>query len=281
MEFVTLNNGVKMPILGYGAYKVPAKETKQCVLDALSVGYRMIDTAQHFGNEAEIGEAVRESGIARQDLFLGSKIWFTMYDRVDEAVEKSLDHFKTDYLDLMLIEHPIGDYYKAWDALQKVYEDKKVRAIGVSGFKADRVMDLGDHTGTKPMVDQLETHPFMQQVNAKAWMDKCDCQLMAWGPFGQGHEGLNNYETLKDIMDKYGKSLNQIILRWNIQRGIAVVPKTVQKSRMEANFDVFDFEMEKGDLIRISEIDEGRSLFMDGEEPDTYQWLLAQPPVVQ
>ncbi|MBD5559040.1 MAG: aldo/keto reductase [Clostridia bacterium] len=281
MENVKLNNGVEMPMVGYGAYGVAAKDTKQCVLDALEVGYRMIDTAQHYGNEAEVGEAVKESGVARGDLFLGSKIWFTMYERVEDAVKKSLDNFQTDYLDLMLIEHPIGNYYKAWEALQKLYEDKKVRAIGVSGFKADRVMDLGDHTGTKPMVDQLETHPFLQQVNAKAWMDKCSCQLMAWGPFGQGHEGLFDYDILKKVADKYGKSLNQIILRWNIQRGIVVVPKTVQKSRMEANIDVFDFDLEKGDLIHISEMDEGRSLFLDGDEPDTYQWLLAQPPVVQ
>lgn len=281
MEYVTLNNGVKMPMVGYGAYKVPAKETKQCVLDALSVGYRMIDTAQHFGNEAEIGEAIKESGLDRSELFLGSKIWFTMYERVEEAVEKSLEHFQTDHLDLMLLEHPIGNYYKAWDALQKVCADKKVRAIGVSGFKADRVIDLADHTDTTPMVNQLETHPFMQQVNAKAWMDRCNCQLMAWGPFGQGHEGLFDHQILKEVADKYGKSLNQIILRWNIQRGIVVVPKTVQKSRMEANIDIFDFDMEKGDLIKISEMDEGRSVFMDGDEPDTYQWLLAQPPVVQ
>ena len=281
MENVTLNNGVEMPIVGYGAYKVPAKDTKQCVLEALGVGYRMIDTAQHYGNEAEIGQAVLESGIARTELFLGTKIWFTMYERIEDAVDKALDNIQTDYLDLVLLEHPIGNYYKAWESLQKLYADKKIRAIGVSGFKADRVLDLGDHTGCKPMVNQLETHPFLQQVNAKAWMDKCNCQLMAWGPFGQGHEGLFDYQVLHDIADKYGKSLNQIILRWNVQRGIAVVPKTVQKSRMEANIDIIDFEMEKGDLIKISEMDEGRSLFLDGDEPDTYQWLLAQPPVVQ
>ena len=270
-----------MPILGYGCYKLAKKDTERCITDALEVGYRMFDTAKNYGNEEEIGKAVKASGIAREDLFLTSKVWINDYHHTEDAVNKTMEAMGTDYMDLMLLHHPLGRYLEAWEALEKMYEDKKIRAIGVANFKAHRLVDLAKTADHAPMVDQLETHPFLQQVNAKEWTEKYKCVLMAWGPFGEGHEGLFSHPVLQEVANKYGKSIPQIILRWNIQRGIAVAPKTEVKSRMEENFDVFDFELEKGDLIKISEIDEGRSLFMDGEEPDTVEWLMAQPPVVQ
>ena len=241
MEYVTLSNGVKMPILGYGVYQVTKDECERCVLDALDAGYRSIDTAQSYFNEEEVGSAIRKSGVPRQEIFLTSKVWVKHYgyEEARKSVEESLRKLQTDYLDLMLLHQPFNDYYGAYRALEDMYEEGKLKAIGVSNFYPDRLVDLASFTKIPPMVNQIETHVLNQRQEDHTWMEKYKVAHEAWAPFGEGRGGLFENETLKDIGRKYGKTTAQVMLRWNIQRGVIVLPKSTHKERMIQNMDVF------------------------------------------
>ena len=245
MEYVTLSNGVRMPILGYGVYQVTKDECERCVSDALRAGYRHIDTAQSYFNEEEVGNAIAASGIPREELFLTTKVWVEHYgyEACKASVLESLWKLKTDYIDLMLLHQPFSDYYGAWRALEELYEEGKLRAIGVSNFYPDRLVDICSFARIRPMVNQVETHVLNQQVEAKKWMDKYGVQIEAWAPFGEGRGGLFQNEVLTGIGAKYGKTSAQVMLRWHIQRGVVVIPKSTHYERMAQNFDVFDFAL--------------------------------------
>lgn len=234
MEYVTLTNGVKMPILGYGVYQVTKDECEQCVLDALEVGYRSIDTAQSYFNEEEVGSAIKKSGVLREEIFLTSKVWVEHYgyEATRKSVEESLRKLQTDYLDLMLLHQPFADYYGAYRALEDMYDEGKLKAIGISNFYPDRMVDIASFARIRPMVNQVETHVLNQQTEAKKWMDKYGVQIEAWAPFGEGRRGLFTNEVLAAIGEKYGKTTAQVMLRWNIQRGVVVLPKSIHKERM-------------------------------------------------
>ena len=244
MEYVKLNNGVEMPILGFGVYQIPKEETKECVLNAIKVGYRLIDTAQSYFNESEVGDAIKECGVPRSELFITTKVWIDNYgyDKCKESVLKSLEKLKTDYIDLVLLHQPFSDYYGAYRALEDLYEEGKIRAIGVSNFYPDRLADICLF-GRKviPAVNQVETNPLNGQVKAQENMEKYGVHIEAWAPFGEGRSGMFENVTLKKIGEKYNKSVAQVILRWLIQRGVIVVCKSTHVERMEENFDVFDF----------------------------------------
>lgn len=273
MEQVTLYNGVKMPIVGYGVYQVSKEECEHCVLDALAVGYRSIDTAQSYFNEEQVGNAIAKSNIPREDIFLTTKVWVEHYgyEETKKSVLESMGKLQTDYLDLVLLHQPFSDYYGAYRALEDLYNEGKLRAIGVSNFYPDRLVDIASFSRVKPMVNQVETHPFNQQVEAKKWMDKYGIQLEAWAPFGEGRGGLFENPVLAQIAEKYKKTTAQIILRWNIQRGIVVIPKSIHKSRMEENLNVFDFVLEQMDMHRISELDKKQSSFFSHSDPATVE----------
>ena len=238
MEFITLSNGVQMPMLGYGVYQVTRDECERCVSDALRAGYRHIDTAQSYFNEEEVGSAIQKSGIPREELFLTTKVWVEHYgyDACRASVLESMRKLKTDYIDLMLLHQPFSDYYGAWHALEDLYEGGKLRAIGVSNFYPDRLVDICSFARIKPMVNQVETHPLNQQIEAKQWMEKYGVQIEAWAPFGEGRGGLFQNEVLAGIGAKYGKSTAQVMLRWHIQRGVVVIPKSTHYERMVENF---------------------------------------------
>lgn len=273
MEQVTLYNGVKMPIVGYGVYQVSKEECERCVLDALAVGYRSIDTAQSYFNEEQVGNAIAKSNIPREDIFHTTKVWVEHYgyEETKKSVLESMGKLQTDYLDLVLLHQPFSDYYGAYRALEDLYNEGKLRAIGVSNFYPDRLVDIASFSRVKPMVNQVETHPFNQQVEAKKWMDKYGIQLEAWAPFGEGRGGLFENPVLAQIAEKYKKTTAQIILRWNIQRGIVVIPKSIHKSRMEENLNVFDFVLEQTDMHRISELDKKQSSFFSHSDPATVE----------
>lgn len=273
MEQVTLYNGVKMPIVGYGVYQVSKEECEHCVLDALAVGYRSIDTAQSYFNEEQVGNAIAKSNIPREDIFLTTKVWVEHYgyEETKKSVLESMGKLQTDYLDLVLLHQPFSDYYGAYRALEDLYNEGKLRVIGVSNFYPDRLVDIASFSRVKPMVNQVETHPFNQQVEAKKWMDKYGIQLEAWAPFGEGRGGLFENPVLAQIAEKYKKTTAQIILRWNIQRGIVVIPKSIHKSRMEENLNVFDFVLEQMDMHRISELDKKQSSFFSHSDPATVE----------
>ena len=237
MEYLTLQNGVKMPQLGYGVYQVSKDECERCVLDALKVGYRHIDTAQSYFNEEEVGNAIVKSGIPRKELFITTKVWVEHYgyDATKESVYTSMRKLKCDYIDLVLLHQPFGDYYGAWRALEDMYAEGKIRAIGISNFYPDRMVDICSFSRIRPMVNQVETHPFNQQVDAQEWMKKYGVQIEAWAPFGEGRGGLFTNETIAKIAQKYNKSVAQVILRWEIQRGIVVIHKSTHIERMEQN----------------------------------------------
>lgn len=271
MEYATLRNGVKMPILGYGVYQIPQESTKRCVLDAISVGYRSIDTAQAYHNEEGVGEAVSECGIPRDQLFLTTKIWINHggYEKAKESIDESLRKLKTDYIDLLLIHQPFNDYYGSYRAMEEAYKMGKVRAIGVSNFMADRFVDMASFTEIPPMVDQLEVHAFHQQKKIRPILEKYGAQLMAWAPLA---EGLNNIfidPTLVQIGRKYGKTAAQVDLRFLVQSGIIVIPKSTHKERMEENIDIFDFTLTDEEMASISSMDLGHSQFLDHTDPDT------------
>ncbi|MGN1130307.1 MAG: aldo/keto reductase [Ruminococcus sp.] len=276
MEYVTLSNGVKMPILGYGVYQVTKEECERCVLDALKVGYRHIDTAQSYFNEEEVGSAIEKSGIAREEIFLTTKVWIEHfgYEQTKNSIEVSLCKLRTDYIDLVLLHQPFSDTYGAWRALEELYEQGKIRAIGISNFYADRMVDFASFNIIKPMVNQMETHIFNQQKSLKEWADKYDIKLEAWAPLGEGRRGTFTNSVVSQIGKKYGKTPAQVMLRWNIQRGVVVIPKTTHIERMEENFNVFDFVLSDDDMELISALDKNESSFFSHQDPNMVQWFV-------
>lgn len=277
MEFVTLNNGVKMPILGYGVYQTPPDETKKCVLDALDTGYRSIDTAQAYGNEAGVGDAVAESGIARDEIFITTKIWISNagYENAKKSIDESLKKLKSDYIDLLLIHQPFGDYYGSYRAMEEAYRQGKARAIGVSNFYPDRYLDIEHFSEIKPAVNQMETHVFQQQKVLREYMAKHNTQLMSWGPFAEGRNDFFKNKVLSDIGAKYGKSVAQTALRFLIQSGVVVIPKSVHHERIQQNFEVFDFVLSAEDMKTIANLDTGNSLFFSHHDPATVEWFMS------
>ncbi|KAB4253895.1 aldo/keto reductase [Bacteroides uniformis] len=277
MENVKLYNGVEMPVLGYGVYQVTPEECERCVSDALSVGYRSIDTAQAYFNEQNVGDAVRKSGISREDIFLTTKVWISNAgeEKAGRSIEESLRKLQTDYIDLLLIHQPFGDYYGTWRAMEAAYKAGKVRAIGVSNFYPDRFIDLAEHTDIQPMVNQVETHVFNQQVNAQAIMKKYNTQIMSWGPFAEGRKDFFTNPVLAEIGRKYDKSVAQVALRYLLQREVVLIPKSTHIERMRQNFDIFDFMLSDEDLTAIAALDKGESLFFSHYDPDTVNFLLS------
>ena len=276
MEYVKLNNGVTMPILGFGVYQIPKEETKRCVLDAIKVGYRSIDTAQSYFNEAEVGEALLECGVPRAELFITTKVWIDNYgyENCKKSVEESLKKLKTDYIDLVLLHQPFSDYYGAYRALEDLYKEGKIKAIGVSNFYPDRLSDMSLF-GRKviPAVNQVETNPMNAQITAQENMEKYGVHIEALAPFGEGRNGLFENETLVNIGKKYNKSTAQVILRWWIQRGVIVVCKSTHVERIKQNFNVFDFELTSEDINQINQLDTGTSLFFNHQDPKMVDWF--------
>jgi diketogulonate reductase-like aldo/keto reductase len=276
MDYVTLNNGVKMPKLGYGVYQTPAEDTKRCVLDAIKVGYRHIDTAQAYGNESGVGDALAECGIPREEFFITTKIWISNagYETAKKSIEESLKKLRTEYIDLLLIHQPFGDYYGSYRAMEEAYEAGKVRAIGVSNFYPDRYLDIEHFAKIKPAVNQVETHVFQQQRVAKEYLAKNNCQIESWGPFAEGKNDYFNNPVLKEIGEKYGKTTAQVALRFLLQSDVVVIPKSVHAERMEQNFNVFDFELDADDMAKIEALDTGESLFFSHYDPNTVEWFM-------
>ena len=276
MEYVTLNNGVKMPILGYGVYLVTKEECERCVLDALKAGYRSIDTAQSYFNEEEVGNAIQKSGILREEIFLTTKVWVEHYgyEEAKKSVEESMRKLKTDYLDLVLLHQPFADAYGAYRALEEMYEAGKIRAIGISNFYVDRMVDFASFNRIKPMVNQVETHIYNQQENLKEWAEKYDIQLEAWAPFGEGRGGTFDNSVIVKLAEKYKKTPAQIMLRWHIQRGIVVIPKSTHFVRMKENFDVFDFVLSEEDMQEIAQLDRKESSFFSHQDPKMVEWFV-------
>lgn len=275
METVKLNNGIEMPILGFGVYQVEPSETENVVFDALQVGYRSIDTAAAYTNEEAVGRAIKRSGIPREELFITTKLWVqdAGQENAKKAFEKSMQKLGLDYLDLYLIHQPFGDYYGSWRAMEELYKEGRIRAIGISNFQPDRVMDLITHNEIVPAVNQIETHPFHQQIATQQFLKDNGIQIESWGPFAEGKNNLFNNENLKSIGDKYGKSIAQVVLRWLIQRDVVVIPKSVRKERMAENFDVFDFKLSTDDMESIKALDAAQSVFFDHRDPEMVKWL--------
>ena len=276
METVTLSNGVKMPVLGYGVYQVTPEECERCVLDALAAGYRLLDTAQSYFNEEQVGSAIRSSGVPREEIFLTTKVWVEHYgyEAARASVLESMRKLKTDYLDLVLLHQPFADYYGAYRALEELYEEGKIRAIGVSNFYPDRLVDLASFARIRPMVNQVEIHPYHQQQEAKHWMDKYGVQAEAWAPFGEGRGGLFRDSVLTEIGQKHGKTAAQVVLRWHLQRGVVVIPKSVRPERMRENIDVFDFALSAEEMERISALDQKQSAFFSHQDPNVVEWFV-------
>lgn len=276
MQHITLSNGVEMPLLGYGVYQVTKEECERCVLDALDAGYRLIDTAQSYFNEEEVGSAIGKSGIAREEIFLTSKVWLEHYgyDACRASVEESLRKLNTGYIDLMLLHQPFGDAYGAWRALEDLYEEGRLRAIGISNFYVDRMVEFANFNRIRPMVNQMETNPLCQQAELKSWAEKYGIQLEAWAPFGEGRGGLFESEVLSAIGAVHDKTAAQVMLRWNIQRGVVVLPKTVHRERMEENINVFDFELSAAEMVAIEALDTATSQFFDHRDPAMVEWFV-------
>ena len=263
MEYVTLNNGIKMPKLGYGVYQTPPEDTKRCVLDATEIGYRSIDTAQAYHNEEGVGAALTTSGLPREEFFLTTKVWITNagYEKAKASIEESMRKLQTDYLDLLLIHQPFGDYYGTYR--------------GVSNFGPDRYLDIEHFSTVKPAVNQIETHVFQQQKTAKKYLEKYGCQIESWGPFAEGRSDMFTNPVLTDIGAKYGKTAAQTALRFLIQSDVVVIPKSVHKDRMQQNFDIFDFTLTAEDMSAISALDGGESLFFSHYAPETVEWFMS------
>jgi 2,5-diketo-D-gluconate reductase A len=272
---VTLNNGVQMPILGFGVFQVAAEETEKVVIDALAAGYRHLDTAASYGNEEAVGRAIKASGIPRDQLFITTKMWIqhTGEDTAKREFDKSLRLLGLDYLDLYLIHQPLGDYYSSWHAMQKLHGEGLIKAIGVSNFHPDRLVDLITHNDIVPAVNQIETHPFFQRTADQQLMREHGVQIESWGPFAEGKNGLFTNPVLTEIGAGYGKSVAQVVLRWLTQRGVVVIPKSVRPERMAENLDVFDFQLTDDEMTRIAALDTGASLFFDHRDPDMVKWL--------
>lgn len=276
MEYVKLNNGIEMPILGFGVYQIPKEETKKCVLDAIKVGFRAIDTAQSYFNESEVGDAIVECGIPREELFITTKVWIDNYgyENCKESVMESLRKLKTDYIDLVLLHQPFSDYYGAYRALEELYEEGKIRAIGVSNFYPDRLTDICLFgRGVVPVINQVEVNPLNAQVEAQENMEKYGVKMEAWAPFGEGRNGLFTNEVLVSIGKKYNKSSAQVMLRWLIQRGVIIACKSTHIERMKENFNVFDFELSEDDMQEISKLDTSNSLFFNHQDPKMVEWF--------
>ncbi|WP_136807427.1 aldo/keto reductase [Desulfosediminicola flagellatus] len=276
MEKVLLNNGFEMPMLGFGVFQITdKKECERTVLDALETGYRMIDTAASYLNESAVGNGIKQSGIPREEIFITTKLWLedTGYESTKIAFEKSLSKLQLDYLDLYLIHQPYGDVYGAWRAMEDLYREGRVKAIGVSNFHPDRVMDLMIHNEVVPAVNQIETHPFCQQVKAHKFLAENNIQIESWGPFAEGRNNLFTNEMLQSIGNKYEKSIAQVVLRWLIQRGVVIIFKSVRKERMFENASVFDFKLSDEDMERISTLDQATSSFFDHRDPAIVKWL--------
>lgn len=276
METVRLNNGVEMPRMGYGVYQVTPAECERCVTDALSVGYRMIDTAQAYHNEEGVGNAVRRSGIDRREIFLVSKVWISNYgyEKAKASIDESLRKLQTDYIDLMLLHQPFCDRYGAYRALEEAYKERKLRAIGVSNFYPDHFIDLASNAEIVPAVNQVETHVFDQQVEPQRIMEEFGTRIMSWGPLAEGRNGFFTNETLAGIGAKYGKSVAQVALRWLIQRGVIIIPKSTHIERMQQNIDIFDFRLTDEDMAAIATLDTGRSLFFDHHDAETTRMFM-------
>ncbi len=277
MQHLVLNNGVKMPILGFGVFQIPeARECERVVTDALGVGYRLIDTAQAYGNEEAVGKAIRASGVPRDEIFLTSKVWISNSgeNKAMASIDESLRKLNTDYLDLMLIHQPFGDYYGTYRALEQALKMGKCRAIGLSNFFADRLVDLCNFMEVRPQVNQMETHVFQQQVALRPYLDKYKVQLESWGPFAEGKNNFFTQPLLTKIAAKRGKSVAQVALRFLIQSGIIAIPKSAHRQRMEENIDVFDFELKKSDIEQLRGLDTKRSLFCNHHDPEFVQALV-------
>lgn len=273
---VTLNNGVRMPMLGFGVFQVPLEETERVVTDALAAGYRHLDTAASYGNEEGVGRAIRASGIPREELFVTTKLWIQARpgeDAVKRAFDASLQRLGLDHLDLYLIHQPLGDYYAAWRAMQALHQDGSIRAIGVSNFYPDRLVDLIEHNEVTPAVNQVETHPFFQRRDYQQLMQERDVQIESWGPLAEGKNDIFTNPVLVAIGEAHGKSVAQVVLHWLIQRGVVVIPKSTRPERMAENLDVFDFELTGDEVSRIDDLDAGVSLAFDHRDPAMVSWL--------
>jgi 2,5-diketo-D-gluconate reductase A len=273
---VTLNNGVEMPLLGFGVFQVTdAGECERSVDEAIRVGYRLIDTAASYGNEEAVGRAIKRSGVAREELFVTTKLWIADAgdERTKPAFERSLKRLQLDYLDLYLIHQPIGDVYGAWRAMEELYREGRIRAIGVSNFQPDRIMDLMLHNQVVPAVNQIETNPFCQQIKTQKFLQENNVQIESWGPFAEGRNDIFQNDLLLSLAAKYKKTVAQIILRWLTQRGVVAIPKSVRKERIAENFDLFDFELSPGDMDVIAALDTGRSMFFDHRDPHMVKFL--------
>lgn len=276
MEYVSLNNGVKMPSIGFGVFQITDKEEcERVVLDAIDVGYRLIDTAQAYGNEEAVGEAIAKSSVPREELFITTKVWISNsgYEKAKASIESSLKKMNLDYLDLVLIHQPVNDYYGTYRAMQDLYKEGKIKAIGVSNFYPDRLVDLALFNEVKPAVNQIEINPFHQQLDAQTFNQKYNVQLQAWAPFAEGKNGMFENQDLKTIGEKYNKSVAQVILRWLLQRGIVPLAKTVNKERMLQNIDIFNFELNEDDMKKIASLDKKESSFFNHQEASSVEML--------
>ena len=277
MDYVTLNNGVQMPMLGYGVYQVTPEECERCVSDAISAGYRLIDTTQAYANEEGVGAAINACGVPREELFLTTKVWITNagYEKAAASIDESLKKLQTDHIDLLLIHQPFGDYYGTYRAMEDAYRAGKLRAIGISNFYPDRYIDITHFAEIKPAVNQVETHVFQQQKTAREYMKKYSTQIESWGPFAEGKNGLFTNPTLTEIGMRHGKSVAQTALRFLIQSGVVVIPKSTHKNRMEENLNVFDFQLTEEEMEQIEALDGGESLFFSHYDPQTVEWIVS------
>lgn len=276
MQNVTLNNGVQMPMLGFGVFQIAdLAECERCVLEAIRAGYRLIDTAASYGNEEAVGNAIRRSGVPREQLFITTKLWIgdAGDEKARKAFERSMQRLQLDYLDLYLIHQPYGDVYGSWRAMEALYREGRIRAIGVSNFHPDRLMDLMVHNAVVPAVNQIETHPFQQQIETQRFLEQNKVQIESWGPFAEGRNNLFQNEVLNSIAQRHGRSVAQVVLRWLLQRGVVAIPKSVRPERMAENFAVFDFALSAGDMAAIAALDTRQSAFFDHRDPEKVKWL--------
>ena len=276
MKTIKLNNGIEMPQIGYGVYQVSPDECERCVSDALKTGYRMIDTAQAYHNEEGVGRAVKNSGINRSDIFIVSKVWISNYgyEKAKASIDDSLRKLQTDYIDLMLLHQPFCDRYGAYRALEEAYKEGKLRAIGVSNFYPDHFIDIASNMEIVPAVNQVETHVFDQQIEPQKIMEEFGTRIMSWGPLAEGRNGFFSNPLLAEIGHKYDKSVAQVALRWLIQRGVIIIPKSTRIERMRQNFDIFDFSLSDDDMAAIATLDTGRSLFFDHHDAETARMFM-------